>query len=333
MNEHNIIVIGASAGGVSALTQLVSTLPADIQATIFIVLHLAPDGTSMLPQILMRHGKLPAFHPKSGDAIEIGKIYVAPNDRHLLIKDGQVLLSSGPKENGFRPSIDALFRTAAATYGSAVIGVILTGMLDNGSAGLVTIKERGGIAIIQDPKDALFPSMPEHALKVVTADYVLPLDQIPGRLVTLLQKDVITMPHNNNSQSDSAETGDLSNIYEHPEGEKTDIICPDCSGVLVKFQSGENGQLLNFRCRVGHRFSLYSLAEKQADTTEAALWAAVRALEESISISQRMQEHARNTKDTLSMKRYAEREREAENHADTIRQILLKTKHPSPQSI
>ncbi len=121
MNKHNIIVIGASAGGVSALTQLVSTLPADIPAAIFIVLHLSPDGTSMLPQILMRHGKLPAFHPKSGDAIEVGKIYVAPNDRHLLIKDGQVLLSSGPRENGFRPSIDGLLLQPMAQ-----LGVILT---------------------------------------------------------------------------------------------------------------------------------------------------------------------------------------------------------------
>lgn len=323
MHKRDIIVIGASAGGVEALIQLVQALPADLPASIFIVLHLAPTGSSVLPEILSRNGNLPAYHPKSGDPIEPGKIYVAPNNHHLLIKDGHVALSTGPRENGFRPSIDSLFRTAANTYGTRVVGVMLTGLLDDGSAGMVAVKAHGGIAVVQDPADAMFSAMPENALKVITADYILPLSQIPVTLVELALTDVPEMVISHNPSDETAETGSEEDIYDESEGTVSDLVCPDCGGVMVEFRGGKDNNLVYFKCRVGHRYALESMLDQQAEATEAALWAAVRALEESRSAFRRMEQYARETNDATTMERYAVRARDAESHADVIRQILL----------
>jgi two-component system chemotaxis response regulator CheB len=245
MPTHDIIVIGASAGGVEALMQLVKELPPHFPASIFIVLHVPAKGTSLLPQILARASSLPALHPQSGDIIEKGKIYIAPNNHHLLIEDGHVALSTGPRENGFRPSVDALFRTAAKAYRAQVVGVILTGLLDNGCAGLVSIKEHGGIAIIQDPEDAQFPAMPQNALRVVIPDYVLPLAKIPEKLVEMAKTAVPVLQPAGNPGHDTAETGEYDSVYNQIEGIVTDLVCPDCGGVLVEFTGGKNGQLVN----------------------------------------------------------------------------------------
>ncbi|QPC81732.1 chemotaxis protein CheB [Phototrophicus methaneseepsis] len=324
-HHHDIIVIGASAGGVEALIQLVQSLPADLPAAMFIVLHVASGGASVLPQILTDKGHIPAVHPQSGDSIENGKIYVAPNDHHLIIDDGVVVLSNGPRENGFRPAVDSLFRTAANTYGSRVVGVILTGLLDNGSAGLVSVKRQGGIAIVQDPEDAMFSSMPESALKVVQADYVLPLAQIPETLVKLASTEVTETPKSGDpSRTDSATTGDKDDIYMKSEGKVTDMVCPECGGVIVEYHEGINNNLVRFECRVGHRYSLQSMLQKQEETVEAALWAAVRSLEENSSLFQRMKQQAYDLNNVLSAERYAARAQEAEQYADVIRQILLK---------
>lgn len=326
MHTHDVIVIGTSAGGVEALMQLVRGLPADIPAAIFIVLHIARRGTSLLPQILLKEGNLPAFFPKSGQAIEHGRIYIAPNDQHLLVKQGCVLLNNGPRENGFRPGIDPLFRTAAHAYGKRVVGVVLTGLLDNGSAGLVSVKEHGGIAIVQDPTDAMFPAMPENALKVVEADYVLPLADMAETLVTLARTPIA---HNAepralaNSGNDSAETGNNESIHYHDEGKISELVCPECGGVLVEFRGGKEDKLVNFRCRVGHRYSLHSMMVYQSETTEAALWAAVRALEESSTVSRRMAQHFREWDDLASIQAFEAKAFESEQHAENIRQILL----------
>ncbi len=161
MAGHDIIVIGASAGGVEALVQLVQNVPADLPASIFVALHVSPHGSSVLPQILSRHGALLASHPQDGEAIEPGRIYVAPPDHHLWVRRGRVRVSRGPSENGLRPAVDPLFRSAARSYGRRVVGVILSGSLDDGTAGLQAIKSQGGVAIVQRPEDALFVGMPQ----------------------------------------------------------------------------------------------------------------------------------------------------------------------------
>jgi two-component system, chemotaxis family, protein-glutamate methylesterase/glutaminase len=187
MPEYNIIAIGASAGGLEPLRQLVAGLPSGFAAAVFIVWHVSPTHPSLLPQILQFDGKLPVAHAQNGEIIQSGRIYVAPPDYHLLVEDGCVRLYHGPKENHSRPAIDPLFRTAAEVYGERVIGVVLTGMLFDGTAGLIAIKRHGGIAIVQDPAEAKYPSMPRSAIGHDHPDYVLPIAQIAEELRRLVQ--------------------------------------------------------------------------------------------------------------------------------------------------
>src|SRR5215471_20025144 len=172
LTERNIIVVGCSVGGVEALQTLVAGLPAKFRPSLFVVMHLSPQGTSVLPDILNRSGELPASHPRNGEAIRPGHIYVAPPDHHLLIEDGRMRISRGPKENRHRPAVDPLFRSAARYYGRRVIGVVLTGALDDGAAGLMIIKKRGGVAVVQDPDEAMAADMPRSAIEAVAVDHV-----------------------------------------------------------------------------------------------------------------------------------------------------------------
>ena len=184
-----IVVIGASAGGVETVSRLVHGLPGNFRGAIMIAMHFPWYGTSVLPRILERAGRLAAAHAENGEEILAGHIYVAPPDRHLIVMRRSVRLSRGPRENGNRPAIDAMFRSAALAHDSRVIGVVLTGNLDDGTAGLVAIKRRGGIVIVQKPQDALFSSMPQSAIDHVPhIDYVLPLSQIPERLTELASR-------------------------------------------------------------------------------------------------------------------------------------------------
>jgi two-component system chemotaxis response regulator CheB len=180
-------VIGASAGGVEALSTVVAQLPKDIDAAVFVVIHVPRNAKSVLPRILQRAGELPAMHVLDEASIEAGTIYVAPPDRHLLIKPGRVTATSGPRENGHRPAVDPLFRSAAESYGRSVIGVILSGNLDDGTSGLAAIKRQGGTAIVQDPEDAVHNGMPLSAVNNVPVDFVLPLTDIGRKIVDLLE--------------------------------------------------------------------------------------------------------------------------------------------------
>ncbi len=190
MSGHEIVVIGASAGGIRSLWHLVQGLPANLPAAVFIVVHMPAKYPSSLPHILQNSGKLPAVHALDGAAIEPGNIYVAPPDRHLLIKPQYMRVVFGPKENRCRPAIDPLFRTAALAYGNRVIGVVLSGALNDGTAGLIEIKEQGGVAIVQDPQEAVFSSMPESAIKHAAVDYILPIAEIARALVDLADQPV-----------------------------------------------------------------------------------------------------------------------------------------------
>src|SRR5262245_19279854 len=195
MARKDIVVIGASAGGMEALQTLVSRLPADLPASVFIVWHLSPGMKSILPEILNRSGRLPAAHPRDGDPIAPGRIYVAPNDHHMLLEKGYIRVTKGPKENRFRPAVDPLFRSAAYIYGTRVIGVVLTGGLDDGTAGLYTIKLRGGTAIVQEPADAMIRSMPLNALAHTESDYKLPVARMGDLIARLVREEAPAMQH------------------------------------------------------------------------------------------------------------------------------------------
>ena len=184
--HRDVVAIGASAGGVEALGALVEMFPAELPAAVFVVLHLLPTGTSMLPEILSRRGKLPAASARDGEPIRRGRIYVAPPDLHMLIEDGQVALSNGPREHGHRPAVDPLFRSAASHCGERVVGVVLSGALDDGTEGLRSIRAHGGIALVQEPRDALYPGMPRTAIEHDAADLVLPVGEMAGAICRLL---------------------------------------------------------------------------------------------------------------------------------------------------
>src|SRR5438874_5444198 len=188
--QRDIVVMGASAGGVETLATLVSGLPAEFPAAIFVVLHLLPTGQSVLPEILDRAGPLPAATAESGETIDRGRIYVAPPDRHLLLLPGRVRLTNGPRENGHRPALDPLFRSAVRTYRQRVIAVVLSGSLDDGTAGLRLVKRLGGTTVAQDPEDALYPSMPASAVANEAADYVLPIADIAALLCELVDTPI-----------------------------------------------------------------------------------------------------------------------------------------------
>ena len=270
MASQDVIVVGASAGGVEALVTLVRGLPVDLPASIFIVLHIGLTS-SRLPEILTRAGRLPAVHPANGDAIRNGTIYVAPPDCHMLVEPGHVQLSHGPKENRTRPAINPLFRSAAYAFKSRVTGVILTGGLDDGTSGLAQIKRHGGVAIVQDPTTAFSSSMPQSAISHVDVDYVMPVSEIAPLLVSIVngahREEQIVMPD------------------ETSQKILTGLTCPECRGPLSEQR---HGRIIEFTCRVGHVYSPLTLAQGHHETVERTLWAALVALEEAAEINDRI---------------------------------------------
>jgi len=324
MPGRDIIAIGTSAGGVEALSKLVSYLPADLPAALLVVMHLPPHGTSVLPQILSRAGPLRAVHPQHGEPIKRGQIYVAPPDQHLLIKDSVIHLSRGPRENGHRPAIDPLFRSAARAYGLQVVGVILSGALDDGTAGLQAVKMRRGIAIVQEPSECLFPGMPQSAIENVKVDYVLPLTEIAATLTHLANEELpvdVAVPSAEMAAEIEIAELDMARIEDEDRpGIASTFGCPDCGGTLWELHDGE---LIRFRCRVGHAFSIETLLAEQSEQLEEALWIALRALEESASLATRMAEKAEKQEHTLTAERYYEQAEDARRRAALIQKVLL----------
>ena len=287
---HDIVVVGASAGGVEALRAIVSRLPEDLPAAVFVVLHVPAIATSVLPAILERAGDLPSAHAEDGAEIERGRIYVAPPDHHLLIQPGFMRVNRGPKENGYRPAIDPMFRTAAATYGSRVVGVILSGVLDDGTAGLAAVKTHGGRALVQDPGDALYPMMPTSAIDAAEPDLVAPADELADLITSLTHERVPAgMAPTDDPLLDDEQYIEIDRgASDRPQpGSPSGFVCPDCGGAL--WESEEASGLLRFRCRTGHGYSIETLAAEQTDTVESALWAALRALEERAAMARRME--------------------------------------------
>ena len=323
MIGHDIVVIGASAGGVEALKQLVSLLPADLQASIFIVLHVPAHGRSVLPDILSRSGPLPAFHPKNGEHIKKGCIYIAPPDQHMTLTRGFITLSRGPKENSHRPAIDPMFRSAARTYGNRVVGIVLTGVLDDGTAGLVAVKIGEGVRVVQDPAEAMYSGMPISAIENDHVEYILTIPEIVKLILKLSQEPVdetkalaiLQLSHEVQIAEMNTETDDT------PPGTPAVFACPDCGGTLWEL---EEGNLIRFRCRVGHAYTAQSLLASQSDALEDAFWIALRALEESAALARRMADRAKQYNRPHSVIQFTEQAETAEYNAHIIRDVLEK---------
>jgi two-component system chemotaxis response regulator CheB len=328
MIGHDIIVIGSSAGGIKALSTIVTNLPADINAAIFIVQHLSANSPSFLPEILGDVGSLPVIQPGDKEQFETGKIYVARPDYHLLIARGHVRVVRGPQENRFRPAIDALFRSAARTYGPRVLGVVLTGYLEDGTVGLQAIKKRGGVAIVQDPGEAEYPAMPRSALRHVKVDHCPALSEIPALLSRLAneaanEEQAYSIPNEMGFESNIAEqqmnTKEfLDNVEEI--GLRTTYTCPLCSGSI--WQIGEE-EPLRFRCHVGHSFTAGPFLAEQTDYVENALWSAVRALEEKVTLTRQVAKRMNASGLHAAAKKYQEHADNLDKEVSTVRDLIL----------
>ena len=324
MATKDIVVVGASAGGIEALRTLVSQLPDNFPGSMFIVLHTGPDSPGLLDQILQRMTHVSVLNARDKEPIEPNRIYVARADHHLLIEPGIICLSRGPKENRFRPAVDPLFRSAAQVYGPRVIGVILTGGLDDGTAGLWAVKKLGGTAIVQDPTDALFPSMPESALKHVPVDHCVPLSQIGPLLTELVQTQADeggrhAMPDHLNievqiAKQDPAIEQDIRELWE-----RSSYTCPECHGVLLQLKEGNRAR---FRCHTGHAFSPDTLLAEITQGVEESLWTAIRNIEESVMLMRHMAKHV-NEQDPLAAKHFLRKAQEAKVRSDLVRQAVM----------
>ncbi|BAY12549.1 chemotaxis protein CheB [Calothrix sp. NIES-2098] len=318
---RDLIVVGASAGGVEALTYLVKQLPTDFNAAVMVVLHVHSQSPPILAEILNSAGKLPASTAQNGEAIEKGRIYVAPPEYHLRLQPGYLQLTKGPKENHHRPAIDPLFRSAARAYGRRAIAVLLTGMLDDGTAGLMAVKMRGGVAVVQDPDDAMYSGMPRSALEnVEEIDYILPLSEIPSILVTLVNTPT-EKPRQSKLESDTAQSNMEAEDSGALVGQPSTYTCPDCGGVLWEI---EEGKMLHFKCHTGHAFGAETLMALQSEVFEEALWSAVRALQEKAMLSERMASRMRYRNLELAAQQMEQEAEAAKQRSLIIREVLEK---------
>ena len=331
---HDVVVVGTSLGGLDALAALVGGLPADLPAAVFVVQHTAAASPGLLSEILDTRGPLPARLALDGEPVVPGRITVAPPDRHLLVTPGAVRLSDGVRENRARPAVDPLFRSAAVAYRSRVVGVVLTGALDDGAAGLVAVARCGGLAVVQDPADAVYSDMPRHALAAVpdarrapaaelgpligqlVREPAPPPPPVPGHLAAedrLTRRGLAPLPHDDMDEMDT-----LDGL-----GDRVPLSCPDCGGALWHLHDPEPPR---YRCHVGHAYTARSLVAGQAQATEQALVVALRTLEERARMLRRMADDDRQRGRGGLGGDYRDRADEVEAHADHLRRVLAETR-------
>jgi len=306
-----------------ALTQLVAQLPGTLAAAVLVVQHLAPDSLASLQVArLNAHTALTCHLATSLAPLEAGHLYLAPPDRHLLVKDHHLLVTKGPRENSYRPAVDALFRSAAVAYGANVVGVVLTGMLYDGTAGLDFVKRCGGVAVVQDPADAEYRGMPESALRTVAVDYVAPLAELGPLLVRLadparaVPPEQLSIPADLRLEATIAErvVGTVEEVSQM--GHQVPLTCPDCGGNL--WEVG-HGHVLRYRCHTGHAYSAEALAKSNQQSLEETLWVALRMMEERKSMLLNMARHS----DSLLGRHQEERLADLQRHVNRIREFLL----------
>ena len=318
-----LIVVGASAGGVEALRELVGHLPADFPACVLVVLHVPSTGTSALPAILARVGVVPVRAARDGATLEAGTVLVGVPDHHLVVLSDSVALTRGPHENGHRPSVDVLFRSAARYHGPRVTAVVLSGSLDDGAAGMLAVMRRGGQGVVQDFEEALHDGMPRAAALAGDVTHVLPAAKIPALLSDLVgavpEKAPPDRSDNRTREVDMSELDPQETHVPDRPGEPAGFGCPTCGGALFQI---DEGSLLRFRCRVGHAWSPESLLERQSVALEGALWMALRSLEEKVALNAELGERARERGHEMTAIRFIQSADEAREAAELVRQLV-----------
>jgi len=316
-HRRDVVVVGGSAGALEPLKRIVADMPADLPVSMLVVLHLSPTSTSSLTTILNAIGGLRSVTPRDGDPLLPGYIYVGEPDRHLDVSTGFIRQTHAPKVNGVRPAVDVLFQSAADVYGPRTIGVVLSGGLDDGSAGLAAIAEAGGVAIVQEPEDATVSSMPRNAIARAAPEHVVSTNEI-GPLIAGLVNESIEPRHGKRAKGGVAlaEKVGAADI----DGEVTGLTCPDCHG-SIWLRAGPSD--VTFTCRVGHSYSPESFFEIQAGNVENALWAGVRSLEEQAALAEVMANRAEKMEDTAARDRFMGRRQLAAADADLLRKLLL----------
>ena len=313
-SKRDIVVIGGSAGAVDALGRLAGLLPAHLDGAVFVVVHVSALYRSRLPEIVSRRGPLPASHAKDGERYRNGRIYIAPPDAHLLLEDGRIRLSRGPRENAVRPAIDPLFRSAASIYGPRVVGVVLSGTLDDGSLGLLDIKLHGGLTLVQDPDDAAYGDMPRNAIEVAKPHTVASIVELAALIAEAL------LPDADVGEMEPLSAEDLAGLkgLDFPPG-ATSLTCPECGGVLYLEGPGS----LKMTCQVGHSYAPDSLFDQQRAWVEQTLWAAHRSLREQATLAKHIADRYEGRGSRLTTRIFRRRHSEASEHADALRRLIL----------
>jgi len=335
--KRDIVVIGASAGGIEVMLTLVKTLPEELNASVFVVMHLPPAHKSSLDKILTKAGNLKVEFATDGAKFKKGVVYLAPPDYHLLIENDRMLVKRGPKENRFRPSIDALFRSAAYNYGSRVIGIILTGLLDDGTSGLWSIKRLGGVALVQNPSEAMYHDMPLSALQQVDIDLIVSVDEIPEILNEYMSEPVNNSnglnDHDNERMGKEVRIAAEDNALDSgvmQMGNTSPFTCPECHGVLVSIQEGNH---VRFRCHTGHAFSSSALLDELTKSVEDSFRNTLRGLEETIMLLETKGKELESAGDRETAKEYYRKAQEVRDQCQQIRRIIFEHERMSEDKI
>jgi len=327
--RRDIIAIGGSWGAVDAVKQLLRDLPGDLAATLFIVIHVGAQGKDLLAEIFAEQAAISVSTARDGDELRPGHAYVAPADQHLLVVGGVVRLGHGPRENMSRPAIDPLLRSVGACFGPRAIGVILTGMLNDGAPGLADLKRCGGLTVVQNPRDAAASDMPWEALRATAVDYRAPLSSLPKLLVELSAQEAgapIDVPADIAEEVEIALGTAPAAIPSEGRPDVTALSCPACGGALSRIR---RQPLLRYRCRIGHAYTAEALAAEQETTVDQAIRLALQIVEERVALTEAMLRDARRAGRRAAASSYGERLAQSRAHADVLRQAIEKTKPPA----